>query len=92
MKIQEILTLEAKPFLRIAIKGGGCSGFSYIFETANEKLEDDEVFGSVIIDPFSKVYLEGAVVDCQMVNLCPNLIIENPNAQTQCGCGSSFSV
>jgi len=86
------LTQEAKPFLRIGVKGGGCSGFSYIFESANEKQEDDEVFGYVIIDPFSKIYLEGATVDCQMINLCPNIVIINPNAQTQCGCGSSFGV
>jgi iron-sulfur cluster insertion protein len=91
-KIQEILTQQAKPFLRIAIQGGGCSGFSYVFRAENFKEDDDEVFGSVIIDPMSKVYLVGATVDCQIVNMCPNLIIDNPNAQTQCGCGSSFGV
>lgn len=81
--------------LRIAIQGGGCSGFQYAFEWATEIGEDDEVIESedglkIIIDPMSMMYLDGAEIDYVKSLQGEQFSIRNPNAQTTCGCGSSF--
>ena len=82
--------------LRVYITGGGCSGFSYGFrfdEAANEGdtvVERDGV--TMVVDPLSIQYLAGATVDYVEGLQGARFIIENPNAASTCGCGSSFSV
>ena len=78
-------------FLRISIQGGGCSGFNYVFDFAQNKEEDDFEFGRVLVDSMSMNYLQGAKVDYVDDLMGSSFNIENPNAQTTCGCGSSFS-
>ncbi len=82
--------------LRIFITGGGCSGFQYGFTFEDIKGEDDMIFEqdgvNLIVDPMSLQYLAGSVIDFQESVLSSQFTINNPNAVTSCGCGSSFSV
>lgn len=82
--------------LRVFITGGGCSGFQYGF-TFDEDLEEDDTVVvrdgvRLVVDPMSFQYLEGAEVDYTEGLEGSRFIINNPNATTTCGCGSSFSV
>jgi iron-sulfur cluster insertion protein len=96
-KIQDILTEENNPNLklRVFVQGGGCSGFQYGFTLDEEQAEDDwdiESNGvSVLVDSMSGGYLQGATIDYKEDDYGSSFSISNPNAQTTCGCGSSFS-
>ena len=82
--------------LRVFVQGGGCSGFSYGFTFDTEIAEDDFTFESngikVLIDSMSMQYLVGARIHYKEELMGSSFVIDNPNAQTSCGCGSSFSV
>lgn len=97
-KIQDIIAEENDPNLklRMFVQGGGCSGFSYGFTLDNVKNEDDfEVSAgtsSVLVDSMSSMYIEGSIVDYVEDLMGASFKISNPQAQTTCGCGSSFSV
>jgi iron-sulfur cluster insertion protein len=91
--------------LRIFIEGGGCSGFTYEFAYETEKREDDQNFKKeikdaagklhmveVVVDPMSFPFVQGSEIDYEENFQSSKFIIHNPNAQTKCGCGSSFSV
>lgn len=97
-KIQDILSEENNPNLKLRtfVQGGGCSGFSYGFTFDEEQTDDDFEFplGEVkmLVDAMSMQYLEGAVIDYVEDIMGSQFSIKNPNAQTTCGCGSSFSV
>jgi len=97
-KINNILFDEGKPnlMLRTFVQGGGCSGFQYGFTLEEVKNEDDfEVdTGSfkVVIDSMSMMYMEGATIDYKEELMSSTFVINNPNAQSSCGCGSSFSI
>ena len=84
-----------KSFLRMGVKGGGCSGFSYALDVTEHKNENDEewdVHGiTVICDPQSYVYLNGCRVDFKDELMGRGFVFSNPNATGTCGCGSSFS-
>lgn len=82
--------------LRVFVTGGGCSGFQYGF-TFEDNLDDDDTIVEknnikVVIDPLSLQYLEGAVIDIKEELMGSQFVINNPNAKTTCGCGSSFTV
>ena len=81
--------------LRLAIRGGGCSGFEYALGFDRGPSEGDfeaESFGvRVVVDPFSAPYLEGVKVDYLETIQEAGFKIENPNAAASCGCGSSFT-
>lgn len=97
-KILDILYDEGKPdmCLRTFVQGGGCSGFQYGFTLDEVKNEDDfEVpVGpfKVLVDAMSMQYLTGAEIDYKEDITGSQFVIKNPNAQSTCGCGSSFSV
>lgn len=97
-KIVDILAEENNPkvSLRTFVQGGGCSGFSYGFTLDEEKNEDDFEFPldtfKVLVDAMSMQYLQGATIDYKEELMGSSFVIRNPNAQTTCGCGSSFSV
>ena len=82
-------------FLRVGVKGGGCSGFSYsldLTETAGENDEQWENHGvKVICDSKSHLYLEGVTIDFKDEVKGRGFVFNNPNASSTCGCGSSFS-
>jgi iron-sulfur cluster insertion protein len=93
-KIADILAEEnnAKLKVRAFVQGGGCSGFQYGFTLDEEQAEDDFEINGVLVDSMSMQYLQGAVIDFKDDINGSSFSISNPNAQTTCGCGSSFSV
>ena len=97
-KINDILFDEGKPnlMLRTFVQGGGCSGFQYGFTLEEVKNEDDFEIDTgsfkVVIDSMSMMYMEGATIDYKEELMSSTFVINNPNAQSSCGCGSSFSV
>jgi iron-sulfur cluster insertion protein len=97
-KIKELIAEENNPNLnlRIFVQGGGCSGFSYGFTFDEATNEDDFVIHSgelkYLVDSMSMQYLQGATIDYHESFEGNNFVISNPNAETTCGCGSSFSV
>ena len=97
-KVSELLSEEDNPDLklRVYISGGGCSGFQYGF-TFDESVEDgdsqvENQGVTLVVDPMSVQYLMGAEIDYQEDLSGAQFIIRNPNAQTTCGCGQSFTV
>ena len=96
-KLRDILAEENNPALklRVFVQGGGCSGMQYGFtldETQNEDDWDLEVNGvKVLVDSMSGGYLQGAEIDYRDDTMGSSFTINNPNAQTTCGCGSSFN-
>jgi iron-sulfur cluster insertion protein len=96
-KLQEIIREESTPDakLRVFVQGGGCSGMQYGFTFDNEVNEDDFDFEysgvKVLVDSMSMQYLTGATIDYREDLMGSAFAIDNPNAQTSCGCGSSFS-
>lgn len=97
-KITELITEENNPnlSLRTFVQGGGCSGFQYGFTFDEEQNEDDFAVEvgkfKVLIDAMSMQYLTGATIDFKDDLYGSSFTIRNPNAQSTCGCGSSFSV
>jgi iron-sulfur cluster insertion protein len=96
-KIRDLIAEENNPDLklRIFVQGGGCSGMSYGFtldEIANEDdFTLDESGVQVLVDSMSMQYLTGASIDYKEDLMGATFSISNPNAQTTCGCGSSFN-
>jgi len=96
-KIKDILAEENNPAikLRVFVQGGGCSGMQYGFtldEVVNEDDFDLDINGvTVLVDSMSGTYLQGATVDYKEDQYGSSFSISNPNAETTCGCGSSFS-
>ncbi len=82
--------------LRVGVKGGGCSGFSYILDLTETQKDSDELFEQhgvkIIVDPKSLLYLGGTTVDFKDEIMGRGFVFSNPNATTSCGCGSSFAV
>jgi iron-sulfur cluster insertion protein len=97
-KIIELLSEENNPNLKLRtfVQGGGCSGFQYGFTFDEEQNEDDFAIVkngvTILIDAMSMQYLEGAEIDYREDLVGSNFVIKNPNAQTTCGCGSSFGI
>lgn len=96
-KLKELITEEGNPNLklRIFVQGGGCSGFQYGFTFDEDQNEDDfdlEFDGvGLLVDSMSAQYLQGAKIKYTEDAMGSSFAIENPQAQTTCGCGSSFS-
>jgi iron-sulfur cluster insertion protein len=97
-KLREILAEENNPNikLRVFVQGGGCSGFSYGFTLDEQQNEDDFDFSyneiKVLVDSMSFQYLQDASIDYKEDLMNASFVINNPQAQSTCGCGSSFSV
>jgi iron-sulfur cluster assembly accessory protein len=96
-RIAEILKSEPQPaMLRVAVTGGGCSGFQYNFALDDIRAEDDLVLerdgAVVLIDSMSLDFLRGAEIDFVDDLIGASFKINNPNAQSSCGCGTSFSI
>ncbi len=99
---KRIRTLMAKQGLtegglRVGIKGGGCSGMSYVFAWEKEARPGDEVFegpegAKIFVDKKSYLFLKGTVLDFDTSIMSKGFVLSNPNAKASCGCGSSFTV
>ena len=97
-RIKKVFSEKSMPegsCLRVGIKGGGCSGFSYTLDVTDKPSADDQVYESygvkLVCDPKSALYLEGTEVDYSDDMLKGGFVFNNPNAKRSCGCGSSFS-
>ena len=97
VKIKQLMAEESDvSVLRVAIQGGGCSGFQYGLGFDSGAAEGDLEFHehgvTVVVDPFSAPYLQGAEVDYVDSIQAAGFAINNPNATASCGCGHSFQV
>lgn len=96
-KLKDLLAEENNPDLKLRtfVQGGGCSGMQYGFtfdEIANEDDWEEDFDGvKILIDSMSATYLDGAKIDYKEDLMGASFSIDNPNAETTCGCGSSFS-
>lgn len=90
---QELDTEKVR--LRVGVKGGGCSGFSYMLDLTEQQDENDEMFEQhgikVVCDPKSYLYLNGTTIDFRDEVMGRGFVFNNPSATSSCGCGSSFS-
>ena len=97
-KLRDLVAEEGNPnlMLRVFVQGGGCSGMSYGFTFDEIQNEDDFDFAyddvKVVVDSMSMQYLQGSSIDYKEDLMGASFVINNPQAQTTCGCGSSFSV
>lgn len=97
-KIADLVAEQNTPGLKLRtfVQGGGCSGFSYGFTFDEEQNEDDFVIEkngvTILVDAMSMQYLQGAEIDFRDDIMGSSFSIKNPNAQTTCGCGSSFGI
>ena len=97
-KVRTLVEEEENPELklRVYVTGGGCSGFQYGFTFDEDQADDDTVIENhgvkLVVDPMSYQYLVGSTVDYSEGLKGAQFVINNPNATTTCGCGSSFTV
>ncbi|MBY8976878.1 iron-sulfur cluster assembly accessory protein [Rhodobacteraceae bacterium NNCM2] len=95
-RLAEIAEDSGKKALRVAVLGGGCSGFSYEFVLEDAPADGDTVIEgdglSVLIDPESLPFLSGSVIDFKDELIGARFAVDNPNATSTCGCGTSFSL
>ena len=97
-KLRDLVAEEGNPnlMLRVFVQGGGCSGMSYGFTFDEMQNEDDFDFAyedvKVIVDSMSMQYLQDSSIDYKEDAMGASFVINNPQAQTTCGCGSSFSI
>jgi len=96
-RIVQILKAEPQPTaLRLAVTGGGCSGFQYNFALDDAQLDEDTVVekdgAKVLIDPVSLDFLAGSEIDFTDDLIGQAFKVNNPNATASCGCGTSFTV
>ena len=98
--LSSIIVDKNIPAIKLSVNSGGCSGFSYDWQLVSEEeltnFVDDFIMdldtGKLIIDNLSLMYLTGTVVDYKKDIFGQKLMIENPNVNSMCGCGESFSV
>ena len=97
-KLRELVAEEGNPnlMLRVFVQGGGCSGMQYGFTFDEVQNEDDFDFAyddiRVVVDSMSMQYLSEATINYREDLMGASFVIDNPQAQTTCGCGSSFSI
>ncbi len=97
IQLAAILASEGpEKMLRVAVLGGGCSGFQYKFDLETATSDDDIVIekdgARVVIDSVSQPFLDGAVIDYKDELIGAHFAVDNPNAISSCGCGTSFSM
>ena len=96
-QVRRVLSKEPEgSLLRVAVNGGGCSGFQYAFDIVQAQEPDDLVVerdgATVLIDPVSVEYMRGSHIDYVDDLIGQSFKIENPNATASCGCGTSFAL
>tara|TARA_Y100000310_G_scaffold344859_1_gene460060 strand:- start:166 stop:483 length:318 start_codon:yes stop_codon:yes gene_type:complete len=96
VELELLIEKSGMDFLRVAVKGGGCSGFAYKLNFEEDSKENDTIFQvdkfDIIVDSKSLLYLIGCEVDFENGLMGSGFVVHNPNAKSTCGCGESFSV
>ncbi len=94
-RILKITGGDSAAALRLAVNGGGCSGFQYEFEIAKSREPEDLAFqldgATVLVDTVSMLYVDGSVLDFEDNLMGQAFKVNNPQAKSSCGCGTSFS-
>ena len=90
-QIEKITKSEEKKYFRIAVQGGGCSGYKYNFSFEDNLEKDDVLFDRAIIDKVSLEIISGSTIDFKKEMIGESFTISNPKATSSCGCGLSFS-
>jgi iron-sulfur cluster assembly accessory protein len=94
-RILKITGGDATAALRLAVNGGGCSGFQYEFNIAKDRAAEDLAFekdgATVLVDNVSMLYVDGSVLDFEDNLMGEAFKVNNPQAKSSCGCGTSFS-
>ncbi len=96
-RIQQVASAEGRPLmLRVAVEGGGCSGFQYLFDLVDQADADDMRIerdgAAALVDEVSVPFLKGSEIDFVEELAGAEFRIRNPNAKSSCGCGVSFSI
>jgi len=95
-RVKALLTKRGNAKLRISVESGGCSGMQYKYEFVQEIEEGDQVINQdgivILIDPISREFLKGSIVDYVQNLGSAYFEIRNPQASAKCGCGNSFAV
>jgi iron-sulfur cluster assembly accessory protein len=97
-RVKALIAKSSKPMagLRVGVSTKGCSGLSYVFEYAEEKIGLEEEVESkgvrIFVDPMAVMFIMGSEMDYKEEMLQSGFVFSNPNAQSVCGCGESFSV
>ena len=96
-KIQEVLKEQNMKYFRIRVKGGGCSGFQYVFKSEDSINENKDIIFNfknlrILIDKNSMEFINESELDYKDELIGSSFSITNPNAKNSCGCGTSFSV
>ncbi len=94
-RLAEIGAAQQGKALRVAVEGGGCSGFQYLIDLDTPKEDDLVLEGNgekVVVDAVSLPFLSNAVIDFTEELIGARFVIDNPNATASCGCGTSFSI
>ena len=91
-QIDKITKSDKKKYFRIAVQGGGCSGFKYNFSFDSKVEKNDIIFDKTIIDKQSLDIIAGSIVDFKKEMIGESFSIKNPKASASCGCGLSFSI
>ena len=89
-QIEKLCKEQEKDYIRLSVVGGGCSGYQYSM-TFDEKRENDEQIGKLIVDPISFSMLDGLMVEWMTTIQGSAFTFNNPNAARTCGCGKSFA-
>ena len=91
-QIEKITKSDEKKYFRIAVQGGGCSGYKYNFSFDDKIKKDDILFDKTVIDRQSLDIIAGSLVDFKKEMIGETFSIKNPKASASCGCGLSFSI
>jgi iron-sulfur cluster assembly protein len=95
-RLKALAAEQGEGGLRVAIKGGGCSGLMYVMEWVSQPKEKDKIFeragARVFVDPRSLLLLNGSELDYESSLMSAGFKVRNPNTKSSCGCGESFSV
>lgn len=95
-RIKSLIAKRGDAKLRISVESGGCSGMQYKYELVEEIEEDDQVINTdgvlIVVDPISRSFLEGSIVDYIQNLGSAYFEIRNPQASAKCGCGNSFAI
>jgi iron-sulfur cluster assembly protein len=96
LMVENDLSPEGAPGLRLGVKAGGCSGLNYVLDIVESPEENDRSFQlegvNLYIDPKSYLYLNGTEIDFEETKMGGGFKFNNPNAKRSCGCGTSFTV